>query len=118
MPRENVRPFSELTKDFPPERKAKIKEQSKEIAERMKDLPIDDEILEGWLDDITIERKRKRISTGVKEKFYEWFCELEGFHVREERFWDAVERQDTGELLDWLQCAFELGYEHGKSDSD
>ena len=28
-----TRPFSELTKDFSPERKAKIKEQSKEVAE-------------------------------------------------------------------------------------
>ena len=30
-----TRPFSELTKDFPPERKAKIKEQSKEVAKHM-----------------------------------------------------------------------------------
>jgi hypothetical protein len=30
-----TRPFSELTKDFPPERKAKIKQQSKEVAEYM-----------------------------------------------------------------------------------
>jgi hypothetical protein len=30
-----VQPFSELTKDFTPERKAKIKEQSKKVAEHM-----------------------------------------------------------------------------------
>ena len=34
-PEPKVRPFSELTKDFSPERKAKIKEQSKEVAEYM-----------------------------------------------------------------------------------
>jgi hypothetical protein len=47
--------------------------------------------------------------------FYDWFCEIEGFHVREERFWDAIERKDSKELLAWLKTAWKLGYEQGAS---
>lgn len=54
-------------------------------------------------------------SANCREAFDRWFYELEGFHVREERFWDAVDRRDTGELLDWLQVAFQLGYKAGRS---
>ena len=50
----------------------------------------------------------------IINEFYEWFEEQEGYHLRSERFWDAVERQDHEELLQWLKVAWRLGYESAK----
>lgn len=54
----------------------------------------------------------------IISEFYAWFCEQEGYHIREERFWDAVERQDDQELLQWLKVAYKLGYLCAKQHND
>lgn len=55
--------------------------------------------------------------------FDEWFNEIEGFHLRCERFYDDAEaykhRCEPGEvdvLLKWLRAAYDVGYEQGKSE--
>ena len=75
----------------------------------MTSLPINDDLLEEWLRGPTSESLQD-CTLG----FYEWFCELEGYHIREERFWDDVERQDTEELLRWLKTAYRMGYERAR----
>ena len=91
----------------------------------MTELPVDDETLDNWLRDL--DRKKERIRAQSKnvasyiasnEKFYEWFDEIEGFHIREERFWDDCERGDEQELFQWLRWAFHLGYEAGRAHND
>lgn len=87
----------------------------------MTELPIDDETLEEWLGDL--DRKKARIRAQSKqvasyiesnEEFYEWFDEIEGFHIREERFWDDVDRASPEALFNWVRWAFHLGYEAGR----
>jgi hypothetical protein len=91
------------------------------------DLPIDDEVLEDWLGGPVPEEKRQEIRRQSKdvasyikgnEKFYEWFEELEGYHIREERFWDDCERGNKNELFEWLRAAFDLGFKAGRNASD
>ena len=89
-PKRDARPFSDLTKDFTPERKSRIKEQSREVASHIRQ----------------------------NESFQQWFSELEGFHLREERFWDACDSKDPKELLDWLRTAWYLGYKQGAKDTN
>jgi len=45
--------------------------------------------------------------------FDDWFWELEGFHIRSERFWDDVESNRREEIYKWLQTAYEMGYNEG-----
>jgi hypothetical protein len=52
------------------------------------------------------------------QAFYDWFEELEGFHIREERFWDDFEQGDKKEILEWLRAAFDVGFEAGQSYRD
>ena len=54
--------------------------------------------------------------------FDEWFNEIEGFHLRCERFYDDAEaykyRCEPGDvrvLLGWLKAAYEVGYDHAMS---
>ena len=78
----------------------------------MTDLPIDDATLDKWLR----EASSKPITnyTESNDEFYNWFDEIEGFHIREERFWDDCERGETGVLFEWLRAAFEVGFQAGK----
>lgn len=46
--------------------------------------------------------------------FESWFDELEGYHIRSERFWDDFESQDRDAMLEWLKTAYEMGYNDGK----
>jgi len=46
--------------------------------------------------------------------FDNWFGHLEGFHIRAERFWDDVENLRRREIYEWLQTAYEMGYNEGK----
>ena len=46
--------------------------------------------------------------------FDEWFWELEGYHIRSERFWDDVEQGRKRELYEWLETAYKMGYEEGQ----
>ena len=87
----------------------------------MTELPVDDETLDNWLRDL--DRKKERIRAQSKqvasyiesnEEFYEWFGEIEGFHIREERFWDDVDRASPEALFNLVRWAFHLGYEAGK----
>jgi hypothetical protein len=41
------------------------------------------------------------------EKFEDWFYEIEGFHVRAERFWVECENRDF--LLEWMKASYEAG---------
>jgi len=47
-------------------------------------------------------------------KFHDWFWELEGYHIRSERFWDDVENNRKREIYEWLQTAYEMGHDEGK----
>jgi hypothetical protein len=87
----------------------------------MIDLPINDDTLNEWLGDL--DRKKARIRAQSKqvayylesnEEFYEWFDEIEGFHIREERFWDDCDRGNPEALFNWVRWAFHLGYQAGK----
>ena len=49
----------------------------------------------------------------VMKAFFDWFSEMEGFAMREERFWDAFDRRDSSEVLTWLKQAWFLAYELG-----
>jgi hypothetical protein len=91
------------------------------IGGNMTDLPIDDDTLNDWLGDL--DRKKARIRAQSKqvayylesnEKFDEWFREIEGFHIREERFWDDCDQGNPEALFSWVRWAFHLGYEAGK----
>lgn len=48
----------------------------------------------------------------MKEGFEDWFYEMEGFHIRAERFWDDVASQDQKSILGWLRTAYQMGYEN------
>jgi hypothetical protein len=91
----------------------------------MTELPIDDDTLNEWLGEL--DKKKARIRAQSKdvatyiasnEKFYDWFDEIEGFHIREERFWDDCDRGDRKELFEWVRWAFHLGWEAGKRSCD
>ena len=87
----------------------------------MTELPIDDNTLEDWLSEMGAKRARikeqsKDVTNYIASNvaFYEWFDALEGFHIREERFWDDCERGDADELFSWIRAAFHVGYEAGR----
>jgi hypothetical protein len=91
------------------------------IGGNMTELPVDDETLKQWIEDLDEKKARiraqsKQVATYIEsnDEFYNWFCEVEGFHIREERFWDDCERGDSKELFEWVRWAFHLGYEAGK----
>jgi len=46
--------------------------------------------------------------------FDDWFWELEGYHIRSERFWDDVDNDRRRELYEWLRTAYNVGIEVGK----
>ena len=50
--------------------------------------------------------------------FDEWFNELVGFSFRSEWFYDdfdyAAKTNDYKKIVEWLQTAYEVGYEEGK----
>lgn len=47
-------------------------------------------------------------------KFEDWFWELEGYHIRAERFWDDVKSDRGQEILEWMKTAYRMGYEEGQ----
>ncbi len=51
----------------------------------------------------------------MNKQFDDWFWELEGYHIRSERFWDDVDNDRREELYKWMQTAFEMGYNAGQS---
>jgi hypothetical protein len=91
----------------------------------MTNLPIDDNTLDEWLKDLDKKKARiraqsKQVASYIEsnEEFYEWFDEIEGFHIREERFWDDVDRGNPEALFEWLRWAFHMGFEAGRSVCD
>ena len=48
------------------------------------------------------------------KEFDSWFGELEGYSFRSERFWDDVDHNRRMEIYEWLQTAYEVGYEDGQ----
>jgi len=89
----------------------------------MTDLPLDDETLEQCLDEFEGRKSRIRKQSAEvasyissNEEFYEWFDEIEGFALREERFWDDCQRAKPEELFEWVRWAFHIGYLAGKGD--
>jgi 5-methylthioribose kinase len=41
----------------------------------------------------------------MKDGFEEWFYDLEGFHIRSERFWTDYETQNRDAMIEWLKTA-------------
>ena len=58
----------------------------------------------------------------MKDGFEDWFYEMEGFHIRAERFWTdydyAKESKDNKSMVEWLRSAFQVGYEQGYQQSN
>jgi hypothetical protein len=50
----------------------------------------------------------------MKTEFDNWFWEMEGYHIRSERFWDDFDNNRRSEIYKWLQTAFEMGYNAGQ----
>jgi hypothetical protein len=50
----------------------------------------------------------------MNKEFDEWFWELEGYHIRSERFWDDVDHNRREQIYEWMQTAFEVGYAAGQ----
>ena len=50
----------------------------------------------------------------MKEEFDNWFYELEGFHIRSERFWGDYESKDRDAMMEWMRTAYQMGYENGQ----
>jgi len=50
----------------------------------------------------------------MKEQFDNWFYELEGFHIRSERFWDDYESKNRDAMIEWMRTAYQVGYENGQ----
>lgn len=50
----------------------------------------------------------------MNKQFDEWFWEIEGFDIRAERFWDDINNNRRQEIYQWLQSAYEMGYNAGK----
>jgi hypothetical protein len=50
----------------------------------------------------------------MKEEFDNWFYELEGFHIRAERFWGDYESKDRDVMIEWMRTAYQMGYENGQ----
>jgi hypothetical protein len=54
----------------------------------------------------------------MNEQFLDWFCELEGYHLRAERFYDdlgAFSKDDPQVIVRWLQAAYIMGREHERA---
>lgn len=55
--------------------------------------------------------------------FMDWFHGLEGFHLLSERFIAEAKHMDVSDknikrLIEWLQAAYNNGYEQGCLDTD
>lgn len=50
----------------------------------------------------------------MNKQFDDWFWELEGYHIRSERFWDDVDNNRREQIYEWMQTAFEMGYAAGQ----
>jgi hypothetical protein len=48
----------------------------------------------------------------MKDGFEDWFYEMEGFHIRAERFWTDYETQNRDVMIEWLRTAYQMGYEN------
>ena len=46
--------------------------------------------------------------------FNEWFYEQEGFGHRAERFWSDFDARNQLAMKNWLQTAYQMGYEEGQ----
>ena len=45
----------------------------------------------------------------MKDGFEDWFYELEGFHIRAERFWTDYEMQNRDAMIEWLKISYQMG---------
>jgi hypothetical protein len=50
----------------------------------------------------------------MKDGFEDWFYEMEGFHIRAERFWTDYESKNRDAMIEWLITAYQIGYENGQ----
>jgi hypothetical protein len=50
----------------------------------------------------------------MKDGFEDWFYEMEGFHIRAERFWDDYESKNRDAMIEWMMTAYQIGYENGQ----
>lgn len=50
----------------------------------------------------------------INKDFDDWFWELEGYYIRSERFWDDVDNNRKKEIYEWMQTAYEMGYNAAK----
>ena len=72
------------------ERKARIREQSKQVATHIQ----------------------------AQNEITNLLDELEGFHLIRERFCDDIDRRDYQEIEKWLVEAWKLGFEAGRNRDD
>ena len=45
----------------------------------------------------------------MKDGFEDWFYEMEGFHIRAERFWTDYEMQNRDAMIEWLKISYQMG---------
>lgn len=90
--------------------RARIKNQSKDVAAYMDRHGVapDNVLVDYWYPTPATDAHL------IMELFHAWFCETEGFGHREERFWNAIEYQDTKEAYKFLKTAWLLGYQAGR----
>lgn len=50
----------------------------------------------------------------LNKNFDNWFHKLEGSHIRSELFWDDVNNNRRRKIYEWLQSAYEIGYDEGQ----
>ncbi len=91
----------------------------------MTELPIDDGTLEQWLEEF--DQKRKRIRDQSKQvanyinahdEISKWINQLEGYHLVGERLCDDVDRRDYKQIQQWLEVAWNMGFEAGRRSCD
>ncbi len=56
------------------------------------------------------------MKTESEIEFSLWFSELEGCHLRLERFYDDANSLPAEKLVAWLKAAFEAGYRAAQSN--
>ena len=53
--------------------------------------------------------------------FNEWLEEIECFSMREERLqctFSHLDKLDWKELMEWLEAAYRVGYQHGRKENE
>lgn len=52
----------------------------------------------------------------LPKPLHDWLFEVEGYHLRVERLYEEARTDPPARLLDWLEVAYRLGLEQGRSE--